>query len=93
MASIGIVPNAPAPTSTGRTAHPVTANSPHINPGLMQKLQSLINANPEYLTNGIPTQMLSQIVEQMNVSLRMFSARLCGCECFVCVTVCIIVVY
>lgn len=69
MANMGIVPNKPAATSTGRSSHPVTANSPHINPGLMQKLQSLIQSNPEYLTNGIPTQMLSQIVEQMNVSV------------------------
>lgn len=36
----------------------------NINPFLLQNLQALIAANPAYLTGGIPTQLLSQLMDQ-----------------------------
>lgn len=49
------------------TGHTPNANSPNINQFVLQKLQTLIAANPAFLTGGIPTQLLSQMMQQLNV--------------------------
>lgn len=46
----------------------LNANSPNINQFVLQKLQTLIAANPAFLTGGIPTHLLSQFMQEMNVS-------------------------
>lgn len=48
----------------------------HLSQFMLQNLQSLITANPNFLTGGIPTKLLSQMwvepnkmMQSMNVSL------------------------
>lgn len=47
---------------SGATGNPMGANAmQHLNQFMLQNLQSLIAANPNFLTGGIPNKLLSQM--------------------------------
>lgn len=52
-----------AAASMTTTNGPVSAQSfSNVNQFMLQNLQTLISSNPEFLTGGIPTQLLSQLM-------------------------------
>lgn len=63
---MGLGFDASAPTTHNAAAGGGVGLTPQskINAMVLQKIQALVAANPEFLTSGIPNQLLSQLLMQ-----------------------------